>query len=172
MDRPDTLGALRASDWRSRSVKDEIRANLMVNAGARAVNMGGSTGFQFFRPPLSPDATNAEARDIRVVANLIEGSEAALAFVGCVDCLAAHNTIVDPGKWMLRILQETTSTAEYEFAPVRDAVVINNLDEAKAERLRELTDPPTPDGILDELRQTQRALVSLQSQLNRIIERN
>ena len=31
----------------------EIRWNKMVHAGARAVNMGGSTGFQYFRPPLS-----------------------------------------------------------------------------------------------------------------------
>lgn len=48
------------------------------------------------------------------------------------------------------------------------AVVLNNLDEAKSERLRELTDPPTTNEILQELRQTQDALVRLQTQLNRM----
>ena len=49
----------------------EVRWNRMTDAGQRAVNMGGSTGAAYFRPPLSRDAPNAEARDIRVVANLI-----------------------------------------------------------------------------------------------------
>lgn len=51
------------------------------------------------------------------------------------------------------------------------AVVINNLEEAKAERLRELTEPPTTDEILDELRATQDALVRLQGQLDRLGEK-
>ena len=45
------------------------------------------------------------------------------------------------------------------------AVVINNLDEAKAERLAELTTPPTRDEILNELRQTQQALAQVQAKL-------
>jgi voltage-gated sodium channel len=51
------------------------------------------------------------------------------------------------------------------------AVVINNLEEAKAERLRDLTLPPTPDEILRELRDTQAALSRIQSQLERFSER-
>jgi hypothetical protein len=47
--------------------------------------------------------------------------------VGCVDCLAAHNTIVDPENWLLRILQETTSTGEYTFLECQNNAVINNL---------------------------------------------
>jgi len=105
----------------------EIRWNKMVHAGVRAVNMGGSTGFQYFRPPLSETQPNAEARDIRVLANVIEGSTAALAFVGCVDCVAAHNTIVDPDRWILRILQETTSSGSYTFEPCKDNLVENNI---------------------------------------------
>ena len=105
----------------------EIRWNHMLNAGARAVNMGGSTGFEYFRPPLDANQPNAEARDIRVIANIIEGGEASLAFVGCVDCAAVNNTIVDPTNWLFRILQETTSTDDYEFEPCRDNLVQNNL---------------------------------------------
>lgn len=45
------------------------------------------------------------------------------------------------------------------------AVVINNLDEAKAERLREMTAPPGRDEILRELRATQATLGRLQQRL-------
>ena len=81
----------------------EIRANHMVNSGQRAVNIGGSTGFEYFRPPPSTTQPNFEARDIRVIANLIEGSVAPLAFVGAVDSIAANNTIINPTNWLLRI---------------------------------------------------------------------
>ena len=45
------------------------------------------------------------------------------------------------------------------------AVVINNLEEAKAERLAELTQPPTSEEILQELRDTQAALAQIQEKL-------
>jgi len=48
------------------------------------------------------------------------------------------------------------------------AVVLNNLDEAKAERLREIETPPNRDEILRELRTTQRALQRLERQLARL----
>lgn len=105
----------------------EIRHNVMREAGERAVNMGGSTGLEFFRPPLTLPGPNFEARDIRVVANLIIGGQAALAFVGCVDCLAADNTIVRPHNWIFRILQETVDTDGYTFLPASDGVFRNNL---------------------------------------------
>ncbi len=105
----------------------EIRWNRLINAGARAVNMGGSTSFQYFRPPLSTSKPNAEARNVRVVSNIIEGGEASLAFVGCVECAAVNNTIINPTNWILRILQETTSKQGYEFEPCRDNLVMNNL---------------------------------------------
>ncbi|MCA9625558.1 MAG: hypothetical protein KC731_41335, partial [Myxococcales bacterium] len=105
----------------------EIHGNLFVAAGERAVNMGGSTGFEYFRPPLDMGAPNAEARDIRVIANIIRGATASLGFVGCVDCLAANNTIVDPGRWIFRILQETSSSGGFAFEPASGGRVINNL---------------------------------------------
>lgn len=105
----------------------EIRNNLITDGGQRGVNMGGSTGFDFFRPPLSTTSPNAEARDIRVVANVIVRSYASLAFVGCVDCLAANNTIVDPENWILRILQETTTGSGYTFLEAQNGRFVNNL---------------------------------------------
>ena len=47
------------------------------------------------------------------------------------------------------------------------AVVLNNLEEAKLERLAEITDEPTREEILRELRATQTALKSLQDKLER-----
>ncbi len=105
----------------------EIRGNSMENAGGRAVNMGGSTGFEYFRPPLSASAPNAEARDLRVLANLIVGSQAPVAFVGCVDCLVANNTIIDPDRWVMRILQETVGGGGFAFEPARGGRFVNNL---------------------------------------------
>jgi hypothetical protein len=105
----------------------EIRRNRFSNAGERAVNMGGSTGFEFFRPPLSTTAPNAEARNIRVLANTFTGSNSPVAFVGCVDCLAANNTLVNPTNWILRILQETVTGGGYTFLPAQNGRFINNL---------------------------------------------
>jgi hypothetical protein len=104
-----------------------ITQNRFLEAGERAVNMGGSTGFEFFRPALSTTDVNFEARNVRVVANVFRGGTSPIAFVGCVSCLAAHNTLIDPERWVLRILQETTSTEEYEFAPAQEGRFVNNL---------------------------------------------
>lgn len=107
----------------------EIRANRIHIDGARAINLGGSTGFEFFRPSLSTSAPNAEARDIRAVANYIYSentSSTPFAFVGCVDCLAAHNVARGQQRWNLRILQETTSDGTYTFEPASHGRVINN----------------------------------------------
>lgn len=105
----------------------EVRWCRITEAGQRAVNMGGSTGFEFFRPPLSTTQPNFEARNIRVVSNVIVGGQSALAFVGCVDCLASGNTIITPHNWILRILQETSTTPPYEFLPSSGGRVVNNL---------------------------------------------
>lgn len=105
----------------------EIRGNRFVRGGERAINIGGSTAFPFFRPPLSREAPNFEARNIRVVANLFEGSGAPIAFVGAIDCLVANNTIVRPRIWLLRILHETVSRDGYTFAPCGNNGFVNNL---------------------------------------------
>ena len=45
------------------------------------------------------------------------------------------------------------------------AVVLNNLDEAKQARLKELRDPPTADHLMDELVKTQQTLEDLRNRL-------
>jgi hypothetical protein len=105
----------------------EIRWNHLISPGARGLNLGGSTGFAFFRPPLSTTAANAEARRLEAIGNLIVGGDAAVAFVGCVDCVAAHNTVVNPATWLMRILQETTSSGGFTFEPAANGQVVNNL---------------------------------------------
>ena len=106
----------------------EIRANWFEECGARTLNIGGSTGYEYFRPSLAaPPAINYEARDIRVVANVFIGSDAPLAFVGAVDCVAVNNTIVLPHNWVVRILQETVSSGSYTFAACGNNTVANNI---------------------------------------------
>ncbi len=105
----------------------EIRWSHFVNGGARAINLGGSTGFDYFRPPLATNAANTEARNIRVVANLFQGSETPVAFVGTVQSVVANNTIVAPTRWVLRILQETVSSGGYTFLPCGSNQFVNNL---------------------------------------------
>jgi len=104
-----------------------IYANDMWNCGERALNIGGSTSFEYFRPPLSTTQPNYEARNIRVIANVFEGSVTPLAFVGAVDSLAANNTLVNPTNWLMRILQETTTSGEFVFLPCGNNTVVNNL---------------------------------------------
>ena len=79
-----------------------IYANYFEDGGARALNIGGSTGMQFFRPM---DAT-AEGSWITAWANIIKNAQTPVAFVGCENCLFAHNTVYRPTKWAARILQE------------------------------------------------------------------
>ena len=104
-----------------------IRGNLMENAGVRALNLGGKTGVRFFRPPLSTTEPNAEARRLVAYANVIIGSEAPVAFVGCVDCVFANNTVIDPTNWVARILQEAVTNATHEFEPAKNGRFVNNL---------------------------------------------
>jgi hypothetical protein len=105
----------------------EIRWNRFNNPNGRAVNIGGSTGFTFFRPPLLTNGPNAEARNIRVVANLFRGGDAPITFAGAVDSIAAHNTIIDPNRWIVRILQESISKDGREFLPCGKNQFVNNL---------------------------------------------
>lgn len=91
----------------------------LVRAGLRPLNVGGSTGIPFFRPP---DA-KYEARGIVVRSNRIEGSECAAAFVGLDGGEFSENTVLFPEKWVFRILQETR---EAGFAPCRNVSVRNN----------------------------------------------
>jgi len=96
-------------------------ANQFFNAGNRTLNLGGSTGLQFFRPQ---NATS-EASDIQVFSNYFEGSLAPIAFVGCRRVEVFHNTIVRPTKWAMRILQETVDPTR--FLPCGENTFFNNI---------------------------------------------
>jgi hypothetical protein len=107
----------------------DIRQNRIAIAGSRALNLGGSTDLELFRPPLSTAADNAEARRIRAFDNVITGLGAGatpFAFVGCVDCLVAHNLVRGGHRWHLRVLQETTGGGGFTFEPSRRGRVIGN----------------------------------------------
>jgi hypothetical protein len=101
-----------------------IHGNIFAHIPGRAVNAGGSTGLEFFRPIDAP----YEAARIRVLANVFIGngstSGASIAYVGCDACVFAHNTIVEPRTWVARILQETTGS---RFHPSRNGLFVNNL---------------------------------------------
>jgi hypothetical protein len=90
-----------------------------LNAGERPLNIGGSTGLAYFRPP----GTQHEAASIVVRDNHIEGSLCAAAFVGVDGAEFSDNTILYPTKWIFRILQETR---EPGFAPCRNVLIKNN----------------------------------------------
>jgi hypothetical protein len=116
-----------AVQFKGGSDQVDIVGNLIRDAGWRGVNMGGSTGAVFFRPPLTSSRPNYEAARIRTQANVFVGGEAAVAFTGCVDCEFSHNTVVDPAKWVARILQETVSAGAYSFAPTSGGRIVDNI---------------------------------------------
>lgn len=95
------------------------------DAGRRAVNLGGSTGMEFFRPPMgSWEGEKWEAKDLMVENCLFVGGEAAVAFVGVDGALVRRNTFVEPRRWVIRILQETRAEG---FVPCRRGVFESNL---------------------------------------------
>lgn len=99
-----------------------IEGNFMKNCGDRSLNLGGSTGFDFFRPH---DAT-FEAADLQVYSNVIVGSTAPIAFASCVRVEVANNTIISPNKWVLRILQDSVYPQD-RFVKCGNNSFINNI---------------------------------------------
>jgi hypothetical protein len=84
----------------SRGVR--VLENYFLNAGQRAVNIGGSTGAAYFRPAVG----DSEAAEIEVAGNRFVGGMSAVAWVTAEGGHVHHNTFVGQGKWVLRILQE------------------------------------------------------------------
>lgn len=97
-----------------------IYANIFHKGGMRAVNMGGSTGLDFFRPL---DAAY-EASHIDVISNLFFNCDTPVAFVGCQYGIFAHNLVYKPARWAARILQETTGS---RFVPSSNNIFANNI---------------------------------------------
>lgn len=101
-----------------------IRGNRFEFAGGRAVNIGGSTGLQFFRPALAKGGSHAEARNIRVEGNTFLGGMAAVAFAGADGAIVRFNTIERPERWALRIVQENRSA---DFVACRGGEFTDNV---------------------------------------------
>ncbi len=97
-----------------------IEGNMLKNMSQRALNLGGSTGLSFFRPPTA----NFEAADLQVYSNIFIGSWAPIAYVGCVRVEVINNTIYLPDNWIIRILQENTNPG---FLTCADNTFSNNL---------------------------------------------
>jgi parallel beta helix pectate lyase-like protein len=97
-----------------------VQTSLFKNAGQRSINLGGSTGLQFFRPKVG----NFEAKKITIAGNRFLGSMAPVAWVTADGGHVHHNTIILPEKWILRILQETKDP---RFLPCHDGLFENNL---------------------------------------------
>jgi polygalacturonase len=91
----------------------------LVDAGPRPIQAGGSTGLEFFRPL----GAKFEARRIIIRNNRIDGGQSACAFTGVDGAEFSGNTITRPGKWIFRILAETTGDG---FAPTRNVHITNN----------------------------------------------
>jgi hypothetical protein len=119
----DTTG-VSAVQCKGGSMDITIRRNRFEHAGQRAINIGGSTGLQFFRPPLPPTDEHAEARNIRVEGNTFLGSQAPIAFVGVDGAVVRFNTFEVPGRWAMRILQQTRAPG---FVPSRRGEFSDNI---------------------------------------------
>ncbi len=89
------------------------------DAGERPVQVGGSTGMAYFRPP----GAKHEAARIVVRDNVIEGGQCAASFVGVDGADFTGNIILFPKKWIFRILQETQAEG---FPPCRNVLVKGN----------------------------------------------
>jgi len=125
---PGTLGnGVQAKGGSSEVV---IRNCFFDRAGSRQVQLGGSTGLQFFRPL----GATYEARDLTVEGCVFTGCMADLAFVGVDGATVRYNTFYQPEKWLLRILQETR---EPQFVPCRNGVFERNLIVYRTDRWAE-----------------------------------
>lgn len=98
-----------------------IEANFFRNGGQRTINLGGSTNLRLFRP------INAgyEAAQLTVYSNIFIGSDAPIAYVGCIQTEVINNTFYLPQKWVIRILQETVDTSR--FYPCGNNSFRNNI---------------------------------------------
>lgn len=103
-----------------------ISQSIFRNPGQRGVNIGGSTGMAYFRPPIDkvPVGKRFEAKEIRVEGCTFVGGTAPIAFVGVDGARVRFNTIYNPERWVIRILQETSSP---DFVPCRNGVFEDNL---------------------------------------------
>ena len=106
-----------------------VRRCSFVNVTGRAVSMGGSTDRRYFRPL---DAT-WEAKDLTVEGCRFVGSDAPVCFIGVDGSVARYNTIYEPKRWVVRILQQSNYPT---FVPCRNGRFENNIVVYSAGALR------------------------------------
>jgi hypothetical protein len=101
-----------------------VHGNWFEGVAGRAINAGGSTGLEFFRPN---DAVFEAAR-LAIESNVFVRCGAnhgcAIAFASCDAVRFVHNTVVEPQTWILRILQDQSAE---RFLPCRGGLVANNI---------------------------------------------
>jgi hypothetical protein len=97
-----------------------VQRSYFHRAGDRAISVGGSTKRERFRPSWA----RHEARHVVVAGNRFVGGEAHVACVTARGVHVHHNIFYRPGKWVLRILQES---ADPRLAPCRDGLIERNL---------------------------------------------
>lgn len=102
------------------SARITIEHCFLEHAGQRAIQLGGSTGKEYFRPP----GALYEAQELLVQDCVVVGADAALAFVGVDGAIVRHCLIVRPCRWVLRILQETRDEG---FVPCRNGRFEHNV---------------------------------------------
>lgn len=97
-----------------------VQTSVFNRAGGRAVNLGGSTGLQFFRPAVG----DSEASRITIAGNRFLGSMAPVSYVSSNGGRFVRNTVLFPERWVLRILQEQTDP---RIKPSHSGVFEENL---------------------------------------------
>jgi len=88
-------------------------------AGKRGINLGGSTGYRWFRPEVG----YYEAKNIEIAGNIFYGGTA-IGFVTSQRGFVHHNAILYPSGWVFRILQESDDP---RFKPCGNSMFMNNI---------------------------------------------
>ena len=123
----DVLGI--GVSFKGGSYEADIFANLFVNIGTSAVNMGQTTGDDFFRPSLKKDGTMYEAHDIRTYSNIFIGGESSFSFICATNCYAVNNTVIMPRSFLFRVLNtdEADSRKLANAGSPHDNTIANNI---------------------------------------------
>lgn len=105
-----------------------IRAN-RVDQGTgtrRGIQAGGSTGIEFFRPPLqiADGQPDFEATDIEIEGNVVTGGDGSVTSVGTDRVVIRNNYLLRPARWAIRFLNENSGG---EWGATRNTQVLDNV---------------------------------------------
>lgn len=91
------------------------------DASFRAIQFGGTSVASFHGRKPQPGKRGHAAYDMAAMGNVIHSGEAPVAYASAADCVFAYNTIVNPRKYILRVLKEGP------FDPQRGNTFTRNL---------------------------------------------